>query len=203
MSTATEQPHDLTGLLDRIERRVEQDGAVSAQATLSLGDILDLAGRRAYGPLLLIIGVLSVSPLALIPGSTWAFAALTLLVAAQMALNLQHPWLPKSALRFSFPEQKVAGAVKKIRPWTRAIDKVVKPRLQFLTHEPWLLLIALLAIVAALITFPLSFIPFAPFIPGVTVIFVGLGVTARDGLVLGLAIAAMTAAGVWLWTRFA
>jgi hypothetical protein len=36
-----------------------------------------------------------------------------------------------------------------------------------------------------------SLIPFAPAIPGVTIILVGLGITARDGLVLGLAMLVM------------
>jgi len=199
---ATEaRPENLTSILDRISKRIENDGPAVRSQKLSLGDILDIVGRQAYGPLLLIVGIMSVSPLALIPGSTWAFALLTLLIAAQMAINLKHPWLPKAALRVSFPEDKVSGALDKVRPWTRAVDKVVKPRLEFLAHEPWLLLIALLAIAAAIVTFPLSFIPLAPLIPGLAVILVGLGVTARDGLVLGVAMVAVGAAGVWLAMR--
>jgi hypothetical protein len=199
------KPHasNLTDLLDKIERRVEQDGAEAAGGKLSLDDILDVIGRRAYGPLLLIIGVLSVSPLSMIPGSTWAFALLTFLVAIQMGLNLKHPWLPKATLKISFPEKDIYGAVRKVRPWTYVIDKIVKPRFQFLAHEPWLVLIALLAVIAALITFPLSFIPFAPFIPGVAVILVGLGVTARDGVVLAVAMLLVVGAGAWLATRLA
>jgi hypothetical protein len=192
----------LTDLLDKIEKRVEEDRPGAAEGSLSLKDILDLVGRRAYGPLLLIIGVLSVSPLALIPGSTWAFAVLTLLVAAQMAINLKHPWLPDSALKISFPETKIDRALKNVRPWTRAIDKVVKPRLQFFAGEPWLVLVSLLAIVAALVTFPLSFIPFAPFIPGVTIILIGLGVTARDGVLLGIAMAIICAGAWWVFSRW-
>jgi hypothetical protein len=192
----------LTELLDKIERRVEADGPGAKEGKLSLDDILKIVGRRAYGPLLLAIGILSVSPLALVPGSTWAFAALTLLVAMQMAFNRKHPWLPESALKVSFPERKIEDAIRKMRPWTKAIDKVVRPRLQFLAGEPWLILVAILAIAAALITFPLSFIPFAPFIPGVTIILVGLGVTARDGLLLALAMLIVCAGGWWLAARW-
>lgn len=200
---ATEvQPENLTSILDRIAKRIEDDGPAAKSQNLSLGDILDIVGRRAYGPLLLTIGIMSVSPLALIPGSTWAFALLTLLVAAQMAFNLKHPWLPRSALRVSFSEEKVSGAIEKVRPWTAAVDKVVKPRLEFLAQEPWLLLIAILAIAAAIVTFPLSFIPLAPLVPGLAVILVGLGVTARDGLVLGIAMVAVGIAGAWLALRF-
>lgn len=192
----------LTGLLEKIEERLSGDDDKQADGKLSLGDILEVVGRRAYGPLLLIIGILSVSPLALIPGSTWAFAALTLLVAAQMAFNRKKPWLPKAALKTSFPEDKVSGALKRVRPWTQAIDKLVKPRLEFLAGEPWLALVALLAIVAALLTFPLSFIPLAPLIPGSTIVLIGLGVTARDGLVLAVAMLVVLAGGWWLGQKF-
>jgi hypothetical protein len=199
---AEARPENLTSILDRLAKRIEDDGPEAKSRKLSLGEILDVVGRQAYGPLLLIVGIMSISPLALIPGSTWAFALLTLLIAAQMAVNLKHPWLPRQALRFSFPEDKICGAIEKVRPWTRAVDKVVKPRFEFLAHEPWLLLVAILAIAAAIVTFPLSLIPFAPLIPGLAVILVGLGVTARDGLVLGLAIVVVGIAGVWLAMRF-
>lgn len=201
-ATSAEKPETLSGLLDRIDRHIEKDGDSKPHKKVSLGEILDIIGRQAYGPLLLIIGIMSVSPLSMIPGSTWAFAVLTLLVAAQMALHKKHPWLPKSALKLSFPEDKVGGALKKVRPWTKAVDRAVKPRLEFLAHEPWLIVVALLAIVAAIITFPLSLIPFAPIVPGITVILVGLGVTARDGVVLGLAMLVMGAAAIWLGMRF-
>jgi hypothetical protein len=191
----------LTSLVGRIERHIKSDGHESGDK-ISLGDILDIVGRQAYGPLLLTIGLMSVSPLAMIPGSTWAFAVLTLLVAGQMALHRKHPWLPESALKVSFPEDDVEGVLRKARPWTKAIDKVVKPRLEFLAYEPWIVIVALLAVVAAIITFPLSLIPLAPAIPGAAIILVGLGVTARDGVVLGLAMLAIGAAAVWLAVRF-
>jgi hypothetical protein len=197
----TGQVSSLTQLLDKIGQHVDGDGHASNDK-IPLGRILDVIGRQAYGPLLLIIGVLSVSPLSMIPGSTWAFALLTLLVAVQMALHKKHPWLPKSALMLSFPEDKVGGALKKVRPWTEGIDRLVKPRFEFLAHEPWIVIVALLAAVAAIVTFPLSLIPFAPFIPGVAIILVGLGVTARDGLVLGLAMLVMAGGVTWLAMRF-
>lgn len=199
--SASSDLHDLTGLLAKIEKRVAGDGP-SPQGKLSLHELLDVVGRRAYGPLLLIIGVLSVSPLSLIPGSTWTFAILTLLVAVQMAFNRKRLWLPKSALNVSFAETKIQAALKSVRPWTKAIDKVIRPRFEFLAGEPWLGVIALLAIAAALITFPLSLIPLAPFLPGATIILIGLGITARDGVVLGLAILLVCGSGYLLATRF-
>jgi hypothetical protein len=50
-------------------------------------------------------------------------------------------------------------------------------------------LVALCVAAAALITFPLSLIPFAPLAPGLAVVLFGLGMTARDGLWLSLGMA--------------
>lgn len=202
MAAKSGSAETLSGLLDKIERRVDEQGPKSTTGKLTLGEIMDIIGRRAYGPLLLIVGILSVSPLSMIPGSTWMFAALTLLIAMQMAINRKHPWLPSGLLKTSFPQDKVSGALKKVRPWTSAVDKIVRPRFEFLARAPWLILVALLAIAAALVTFPLSFIPLAPFLPGATVILIGLGVTARDGLVLGLAMGILAGGAVWLALRF-
>lgn len=125
----------LTGLLDKIQRKIDADGGAKSKK-LSLDDILEIVGRRAYGPLLVIVGLLSISPLAVIPGSTWLFASLTLVIAVQMVINRKQLWLPHKALEMKFAETKVASALKKVRPWTRFVDRIIRPRLQVLAHEP-------------------------------------------------------------------
>src|SRR5690606_26330988 len=119
-------------------------------------------GRRAYGPLLLIIGLVSISPATLIPGSTWLLAILTLLIAIQLALHKSTPWMPRKALDMKLSEDKLGKFIKAARPTARAIDKVVRPRFQFLAKPPWVIVVALLCVLAALITFPLGLIPIAP-----------------------------------------
>ena len=56
---------------------------------------------------------------------------------------------------------------------------------------------AFACVALALITFPLGLIPLAPLVPGISIIFFGLGVTAKDGLVLLLGAVAFGLAG-WL-----
>lgn len=193
--TQTNPKETLTGLLDGIERKLK-DGNDDGDNAVTIGEILDIVGRRAYGPLVLIIGLLSVSPASLIPGSTWAFAALTLLIAVQMTFGLKHPWLPKKALAVSLPEKPVMEGLDKARPWTQRLDKVIRPRWTFLAKAPWVSVFALVCVGAALITFPLGFIPFAPLLPGLAIIFVGLGLTARDGVLLSAA-GLVVLAGGW------
>lgn len=185
---------NLEGVLDEIAAKCEND---STPDTLTLEEILDSVGRRAYGPLLLVIGLFAISPATIIPGMTWLAAALTMLVAGQMALGLPSIWLPKKALQAQLPRNAVRSGIEKGRGAARVIDKVLKPRLTFLSKPPFVNLVAVLVIAAALITFPLGLIPFAPLAPGLAVVFFGLGMVARDGLWLALGTGVMVGTA-WL-----
>ena len=182
--------------MDEIEERArESDGD-----PFTLGDIIEAVGRRSYGPLLLVIGLFAISPATIVPGMTWLAAAITLIVAGQMLFGMKRPWLPRKALRAPLPREGSIEALDKVRPWAKRIDGVLKPRLAFLSHPPFVNLVALFVIAAALITFPLSLVPLAPLAPGIAVLFFGLGMVARDGLWLVLGAAALAGA-FWLgWT---
>lgn len=183
-------------MLDEIERRArESDGE-----PFRLDDLVEAVGRRSYGPLLLVIGLFAISPATVVPGLTWLAAVLTLLVAGQMLLGLKRPWLPRKALRTKLPREGSLTAIEKVRPSARRIDTVLRPRLAFLTQPPFVNLIALFVIAAALVTFPLSLVPLAPLAPGLAVVFFGLGMVARDGLWLSLGAVVLMGA-FWLgWT---
>jgi hypothetical protein len=187
-------PTNLNSVLDEIVGKCDRDDTPDS---LTLGEILESVGRRSYGPLLLVIGLFAISPATIVPGMTWLAAALTLVVAGQMALGLPSIWLPKSALRAELPRDAVRSGVEKSRGLAKAIDKLLKPRLTFLSKPPFVNVVALLVIAAALITFPLGLIPLAPLAPGLAVVFFGLGMVARDGLWLALGSAAMAGA-FWL-----
>lgn len=189
---------NFSGLLDRLCERF--DAVEDPDAKLSVADLLDAVGRRAYGPLFLIIGLFAISPASFITGMTWLSATLILLIAVQMALGKRTPWLPGRLLRISLSRRLLLKGVNAMRPWARGVDRFLKPRLAFLTAWPFVNLVALLCIAAALISYPLGFIPFAPFLPGMVIVFVGLGMTARDGLILILGPGLVVAAG-WLLYR--
>lgn len=97
---------------------------------------------------------------------------------------------------------EVALAPSRQRGATRASDAHIKPRFEFLAGRPWLALVALLTVAAALMTFLLSFIPLARFIPGAAIILIGLGMAARDGILLGLAMF-VRCGGLWMLAAFA
>lgn len=184
MTHGTRKEPDLTnlsGLLDTISGKFE---SVPDDTQVTVGELLDVVGHRAYGPLLLFIGLFSISPPSFITGVTWFSATLILLIAAQMAVGRRTPWIPGGMKRVSLSRRLLFKGIDAMKPWARSVDWILKPRLSFLTRWPFIVVVALFTIAIALTMYPLGFIPFAPFFPGIVIVFLGLGITARDGLVL-------------------
>lgn len=155
--------------------------------TVTVADLLNAVGRRSYGPVLLLLGFVAISPLTIIPGATWIVAVVTLVFALQIVIGREYPWVPSRALRVTFDRKHLIAAIGSIDRYARMIDRVLAPRLVFLTKAPFVQIVALACVAAALVTFPLSFIPFGPVLPGLTILFFGLALTARDGMLLILA----------------
>lgn len=174
----------LNGLFDLLIEKTEGED-------VTVRDLLSVVGQRSYGPIILILGFIAISPLTIIPGATWVVALLTLLIAGQIVLGMRRPWVPKKLLEFSFKREHLIAGTKAARGWASVFDRILKPRFSFLTRKPFLQLVALMCIGAALITFPLGFVPFGPLLPGITILVFGLGLMARDGAVILLASASL------------
>lgn len=166
--------------------------------TVTVRDLLDAVGRRAYGPILLLLGFISVSPLTLIPGATWLVALVTLLISIQIVFGKKFPWVPRRLLNFEFKREHLVSGVNGGRKYAVMIDHYVKPRLTFLTAPIVAPLIGMICVAAALVTIPLGLFPFGPVLPGLTILLFGLALTARDGVFLLLAGAALTGAVIIL-----
>ena len=175
---------NLCGLFDRLVEETEGE-------TVTVGDLLSVVGPRSYGPIIVLLGFIAISPLTIIPGATWVVALLTLVITGQIVLGMQSPWIPKKLLQFSFKREHLIAGTKGARGWAEVVDRILQPRLTFLTRKPFLQLVALMCVFAALITFPLGVVPFGPVLPGLTVLVFGLGLMARDGIVIILASGAL------------
>jgi len=170
---------------------------------VTVADLLNAVGRRSYGPVLLLLGFIAISPLTIIPGANILVALITLIFAVQMVFGRAYPWLPKRALEFSFPREHMVSGVAMADKYVAQIDRFLKPRLGFLTQSPFVQLVALACVGAALITIPLSFVPLGPVVPSLTVLLFGLAITARDGFLLILAGATLAGACYMLWRVWA
>lgn len=188
-------PDGLADMLDELSYNLNRDSSLSG---IRLGVLLSAVGRRSYGPILLLLGLIAISPLTALPFTTSIVAAITLLIAGQMALGLKRPWLPKAVLDIRVPRKAFFALLDSARPAADQLDgAILRERWTFMTVPLFVNAVALCVCAAALITFPLSLIPFAPFAPGLAIVIFGLGMTARDGVWLALAIA-LTATALWL-----
>ena len=185
------QVHNIESLLNSLCDSTEGE-------VVTVRDLLDAVGRRSYGPILLLLGFISVSPLTLIPGSTWLVALVTLLISLQIVVGKKFPWVPGRFLRFEFQRKYLIDGVKTGRKYAHMLDRYLKPRFTILTAPFCAQLGALICVAAALITIPLGLFPFGPVLPGLTILLFGLGLTARDGVFLMLAAAALGGAVIIL-----
>src|SRR5690606_16382714 len=173
----------LEQLLDRM------DEAREGQNTVSLERLMDTIGRRSFGPMLLLIGVILVSPLSGIPGLPSTMGVAVFLLSLQMLLRRKYIWLPGWILRRSISEEKLATAAGFLRG-----------RLSFLVDGPASWPLALLSLLLA-ITLPLlEPLPFAASSAGAALTCIGLAMIAHDGVLAVIAYGVvLTVAGVLAW----
>jgi hypothetical protein len=156
---------------------------------VTVRELINAVGRRAYGPVLLLLGFIAVSPLTIIPGANWLVCTVVLIFSLQIVIGRKTPWLPKSALDFRFKREHLVQGARGAEKPAHMVDALVRPRLVFLTEAPFVQLVGLVCVAAALITYPLGLIPLGPLLPSLAVLLLGLALTARDGVVVLLAVA--------------
>ncbi len=181
---------NLTEILTTLDEDFEDD-------TITLGEIVARFEGRGFGPLLLAPAILAILPTGAIPGVPAICALFIILVSVQLLIGKSHPWIPERLRRFSFSRKKFKAAFEKVKPWTKRFDKLLKPRLEFLTRQTATQVVALIAISLALIMIPLELIPLACAVPAFSIACFSVGLSARDGLFTLFALLAALGA-VWM-----
>lgn len=179
----TEKLTNLEQLLDRL------DEAREGRESVSFGRLMETIGKRSFGPLLLLIGIILVSPLSGIPGMPSTMGVAVFLLSCQMLVQRKHIWLPGWILRRSISEQKLAKAAGWMRKPARFIDRLIGQRLRFLVDGPASWPLALICLLLA-VTLPLlEPLPFAATSAGAALTCIGLAMIAHDGLLAAIAYA--------------
>jgi hypothetical protein len=181
---------DLAGLLDQLDAVSEGKDEISVEA------VLKTVGQRSFGSLLLLPGLMALSPLSGIPGMPTLFGVMVLLITSQLLMGRTEFWLPQFILRRAVSRSKLDKAVKTLRPVARFMDRLSKPRLRFLAEEPAVYVIAAFCLLVSLITPLLELLPFAISIVGGAVSAFGLALISHDGVLAMLAFAFCIAAVV-------
>jgi len=168
---------NLTHYLEILEKKAQGNA-------ISVGDIVVAFQQRGFGPLLLAPALIAFLPTGAIPGIPTVCALLICLINVQRLFGLSHPWVPERLRRVSINRKKFESALRKARPITKRIDRLMYSRYIWLIEPPAGLFIAAFTIVLALAMIPLEMIPFAAAIPSFSIALFALGLTANDGLLI-------------------
>lgn len=172
-----------------------------------LGEVLDKAGDRGYGFLLILLAIPAFIPI-LPPGTSGVLGALMCVVALQMLFGLKQPWFPKR-WRARVLSPKVVRAIQtRGVALLRKIERVSHPRGRRFTRNGLILrLSALVVIVLALVLS--SPMPFMNTLPALGVLLIGVGLANHDiyflsaGWLIGLGVALIVVLGVEVLLRLA
>ncbi|GAA5169335.1 MULTISPECIES: exopolysaccharide biosynthesis protein [Halomonadaceae] len=196
------EPENLEQLLAELERAVSEERQSGAPVSLAL--LLEAVGNRAFGPLLIIAGLITVMPLVGdIPGVPTLMALLVALSAGQLLLRRKRLWLPKWLLRRSLSRYHFLKGLRRLYPLACWTDRLLKPRLTGLTRGAGLQCVALTCLAIALCMPLMELVPFSATGAGAALTAFGLALIARDGLValiaLGVTLATAVLVAQSLW----
>lgn len=157
--------------------------------------MMEAVGRSSFGALLLLGGLVTLSPLDIIPGIPTLIALAVLIVCVQLLMGRRHFWLPAWVLRRSITTRSFRRGLTWLQKPAQFGDRLVRRRLPALTTGTAVKIIAVGCMVVALAMPVMEVVPFSANLAGVALTAFGLAVIAHDGLLALIAFAA-TAAGV-------
>lgn len=182
--------------VDSLEQLLDQISDTRSSSRVSLDTVVNVVGTRSFGPLLLLAGVILVSPLSGIPGMPTAMALLIFLIAAQLLLRRRCFWLPRWLLARSISSGRLIRAFEWTKRPARVVDRWSRPRLKPLTRQSGSYAIAIVCVAIALVMPVMELVPFSASAAGLALAAFGLALVTRDGLLAltAFAFVAVTAA---------
>ncbi|MGQ9658247.1 MAG: exopolysaccharide biosynthesis protein [Fimbriimonadales bacterium] len=172
-----------------------------------LGEVLDKAGDRGYGFLLILLAIPAFIPI-LPPGTSGVLGALMSVVALQMLFGLKQPWFPKR-WRARVLSPKVVQAIQtRGVALLRKIERVSHPRGRRFTRNGVILRLSALIVIALALVLS-SPMPFMNTLPALGVLLIGVGLANHDiyflsaGWLIGLGVALIVVLGIEALLRLA
>lgn len=164
----------------KLSEELAELNARAGAGPVTLREVIQMLGGRAYLLLVLLLSLPFLTPLPL-PGLSTPFGLAIALVALRLSLG-QRPWLSEGLLRKELPAGFIGKVFHVAARILRFLEKFLRPRLTFLTDTPLLRqLHALLMFVAAVaLLLPLP-IPFTNSFPAWSILLVAAGLLERDG----------------------
>lgn len=152
--------------------------ASQKRKTVSVRDVLEAFGDRAFGALMFVFAAPVALPMP--PGVSAILGAPLLFITSQLMMGRRTLWLPKALADRTMSRADYAGLVEKLTPYLTWVERRLRPRMTFL-YNRWLDgVTGLVCLVLAVVVFlP---IPFGNMLPALAIAAFGLGIAERDGL---------------------
>jgi hypothetical protein len=149
-----------------------------ASPTLTVGQMLAAFDSRAFGAMLLVFGLLNTLPLP--QGSSTILSLPILLLAPQIAMGADTPWLPRGLVDKPLKRDDLRGLFRRLGPIVRKMELITRPRLRPLFAPLGERAIGVVCTLLALVlVLP---IPLGNLAPGATVAVLALALLQRDGI---------------------
>jgi len=150
------------------------------QNHFTLYDLMEVLQERSFGILLLLMALPNALMISSIPGISSFFGIIIMLISLQMIQSRKTPWFPRYLAYKQFSTESLESIVITSQSYLQSIEKHLKPRWHLLTSIYFEKLLGLVCLLhGILITLP---IPLGNFLPGIALIFLSLGILAKDGM---------------------
>ena len=179
---------------------------------VSVRDIIDALDSRSFGLAVLLFALPSVVPMP--PGVPTVVGIILLIVSIQMAVGREELWLPGILSKREFDRKSLVKAFEGLAPKLGIIEKVMKPRLLFMTGRVGSILVGIIVLIMAVVLI-LPLPPGGNFPPALACAVLGLGLAQRDGalILIGLVVSVValiavsfvtlvflqSLPGIWQW----
>ena len=172
----------------------------NADGVVVLGEVLDKAGDRGYGFLLILLAIPAFIPI-LPPGTSGVLGALMSIVALQMLFGLKQPWFPKRWRQKVLSPKVVQAIQTRGVALLRKIERISYPRGRRFTRNGVILRLSALVVIALALVLS-SPMPFMNTLPALGVLLIGVGLANHDiyflsaGWLIGTAVALIVVLGI-------
>lgn len=161
---------------------------------LSVAELVEAFGERAFGALILILALMALFPWP--PGGKAVFSAPIILLSLELAVQRDTVWLPRWVLKASVSRAVYRSASQKVIKPIRWVERLTRPRLPMLTGEIADVIVGVVcALLAVMLALP---VPLGDMLPALTLVIFGLALTQRDGLAIIVGAIGTVVCGVYL-----
>lgn len=152
---------------------------------ISLKELMALMGEQGLLMFCAFLSLPFLFPVS-IPGVSTVFGAGIILISLAITLN-KLPWMPHIIANRKIDTQKLIPVLKRGVNVLKKIDRFLKPRISFFSSNIMNRINGLALIFAGiLLMMPLGLIPFSNTLPAIAILFLAIGISQRDGVLVAL-----------------